>query len=77
MENPIKIDDLGVPLFLETPIYIHFMAGNEAHPVDFPRSPQNLRPTWLVAVEEALSNWANVANGQFPSARFSMFFRDC
>ena len=21
MENPIKIDDLGVPLFLETPIY--------------------------------------------------------
>ena len=23
MENPIKIDDLGVPLFLETPIYIH------------------------------------------------------
>ena len=24
MENPIKIDDLGVPLFLETPIYIVF-----------------------------------------------------
>ena len=23
MENPIKIDDLGVPLFLETPIYNH------------------------------------------------------
>ena len=22
MENPIKLDDLGVPLFLETPIYI-------------------------------------------------------
>ena len=22
MENPIKIDDLGVPLFLETPIYL-------------------------------------------------------
>ena len=21
MENPIKLDDLGVPLFLETPIY--------------------------------------------------------
>ena len=21
VENPIKIDDLGVPLFLETPIY--------------------------------------------------------
>ena len=23
MENPIKMDDLGVPLFLETPIYAH------------------------------------------------------
>ncbi len=22
-ENPIKMDDLGVPLFLETPIYSH------------------------------------------------------
>ena len=22
MEKPIKMDDLGVPLFLETPIYI-------------------------------------------------------
>ena len=30
MENPIKMDDLGVPLFLETPIYI---ASNSA--VDF------------------------------------------
>ena len=24
MENPIKMDDLGVPLFLETPIYPDF-----------------------------------------------------
>ena len=23
MENPIKMDDLGIPLFLETPIYIY------------------------------------------------------
>ena len=23
MENPIKMDDLGVPLFLETPIWLH------------------------------------------------------
>ena len=22
MENPIKMDDLGIPLFLETPIYV-------------------------------------------------------
>ncbi len=24
MENPIKMDDLGVPLFLETPIYCRY-----------------------------------------------------
>ena len=23
MENPIKMDDLGVPLFLETPIFVN------------------------------------------------------
>ena len=27
MENPIKMDDLGVPLFLETPIYIYHKHG--------------------------------------------------
>ena len=26
MENPIKMDDLGVPLFLETPTWIFFFA---------------------------------------------------
>ena len=25
MEKPIKIDDLGVPLFLETSTYIHIL----------------------------------------------------
>ena len=28
MENPIKMDDLGVPLFLETPIF----CGTKCHP---------------------------------------------
>ena len=29
MENPIKMDDLGVPLFLETPIYhSHALPGS-------------------------------------------------
>ena len=27
MENPIKMDDLGVPLFLETPLYIYIYTG--------------------------------------------------
>ena len=25
MEKPIKMDDLGLPLFLETPIYVHYI----------------------------------------------------
>ena len=29
MENPIKMDDLGVPLFLETPIYIYMLPPPE------------------------------------------------
>jgi len=28
-ENPIKMDDLGVPLFLETPIYIYIERERE------------------------------------------------
>ena len=28
MEHPIKMDDLGVPLFLETPIYILKLTAN-------------------------------------------------
>ncbi len=28
MENPIKMDDLGVPLFLETPKYTFHRMGN-------------------------------------------------
>ena len=27
MENPIKMDDLGVPLFLETPIWLCYVAS--------------------------------------------------
>ena len=29
MENPIKIDDLGVPLFLEAPIYLEDFWGKQ------------------------------------------------
>ena len=30
MENPIKMDDLGVPLFLETPIFWEFPEKNKS-----------------------------------------------
>ena len=29
MENPIKMDDLGVPLFSETSIYVQDMFGSQ------------------------------------------------
>ena len=29
MENPIKMDDLGVPLFLDTPIYLSFTSSGD------------------------------------------------
>ena len=32
MENPIKMDGLGVPLFLETPIYKHLCLNSRQHP---------------------------------------------
>ncbi len=32
MENPIKMDDLGVPLFLETPISTAVTSGNRLLP---------------------------------------------
>ena len=31
MENPIKMDDLGVPLFLETPIYKYNKSWTSSH----------------------------------------------
>jgi len=30
MENPIKMDDLGVPLFLETPMFCYDYDSDEA-----------------------------------------------
>ena len=32
MENPIKMDDLGIPLFLETPIYIYIYCSARHQP---------------------------------------------
>ncbi len=39
MENPIKMDDLGVPLFLETPIYIPGSPKQPVFSVDVWRGP--------------------------------------
>ena len=57
MENPIKMDDLGVPLFSETPTYkntsIGFKWGNSAYPPEVqqfaPEKLQSYRPNiWVV-----------------------------
>ena len=31
MESPIKMDDLGIPLFLETPIYIQELVAKRLY----------------------------------------------
>jgi len=52
MENPIKLDDLGVPLFLETPIYFHlvvFLSFFREHPESLPNVHEKdrmLRSQW-------------------------------
>ena len=39
MENPIKMDDLGVPLFLETPIWgFYFPTLGAGYPAIAPKS---------------------------------------
>ena len=43
MENPIRIDDLGVPLFLETPILLNFMTWISKIEQTFVRVP-NIQP---------------------------------
>ena len=40
VENPIKMDDLGVPLFLETPIWRIYTTELGWHPNTFDGSPE-------------------------------------
>ena len=46
-QNPIKMDDLGVPLFSETPIY---MIGSR-------RRPEGRTPTEHLGICERLCRW--------------------
>ena len=42
MDNPIKMDDLGVPpLFLETPIYIYIPTEPNQPPLKLPPNQPN------------------------------------
>ena len=47
MENPIKIDDLGVPLFLETPIYHMLVLDDNYKTIPFQTS---MYPTYKADV---------------------------
>ena len=42
-DNPMKMDDLGVPLFLETPIWNPFLVGFHDHAF---ATIENLRISW-------------------------------
>ena len=48
MENPIRMDDLGVPLFLETPIYSNFKRARQrpakSHKIVFSAPPPSISP---------------------------------
>ena len=58
MENPIKMDDLGVPPFKETPILIPWEEGNNM----FPRNKKETNPRFkdvqmsLVVIDESASH---------------------
>ena len=60
MENPIKMDDMGVPLFLETPIYTYVFLGSGGMAVDRPLSfvrPSANHWSW----NRAAPCWRNIA----------------
>ena len=50
MEKPIKMDDLGVPLFLETPIYQQLIVPSVKGPTKNPTTPSsnqtNFQANW-------------------------------
>ena len=65
MEIPIKMDDLGVPLFLETPIWktpkIKFLRCWRKHHVDNARWCGTY-PIWKIYVLSNQPNWAAIKN---------------
>ena len=67
MENPIKMDDLGVPLFLETPI-----SKDDEHP--FPMATHEfIGISWLMEVDQVLPKMARCrGNGRHAAAFLSM-----
>ena len=62
MENPIKIDDLGVPLFLETPILyntitITWSPRNPASPPWSPNPPNHTRHCRILSSNRSSNHW--------------------
>ena len=54
MENPIKMDDLGVPLFLETPIFPKFsqVRSCQISPFEVEDAFLGDSQLWVVVVKE-------------------------
>ena len=50
MENPIKIDDLGVPLFLERPVCIQEEVSPRVFPKWFYMIPEKGFSKWFILV---------------------------
>ena len=66
MENPIQMDDLGVPLFLETPVYrgIYFWELSDGNLI----IATNLPPVgWSVTPnDDGLVRWESQQNSRNP-----------
>ena len=59
MENPIKIDDLGVPLFLETPRFLlvyKFNSKNHSAPIDMCHYQGLLQPKCGLLIAPSMSS---------------------
>ncbi len=56
MENPIKMDDLGVPLFLETPIWYCIYSQREGEVGEILATPK-----WSEEMIASIQNFENKA----------------
>ena len=77
MENPIKLDDLGVPLFLETPIYDK--TPPSVHPLHLTFPPDSIRrfdvPRHASPVTRAMMNHRKPRPRWKPTAAQEKFFQ--
>ena len=66
MESPIKMDDLGIPLFLETPIYSMFNSIVQLHPKKYMSIPSRWLDFYLISLRQQPAQCEEYQNIYFP-----------